>query len=68
MHMHVCVLAYVPMCNNNKVKEAMILRKSWGNIGEDKNEVNIVSCIYEILKKIRIHGTLIMRLIFLSHV
>lgn len=72
MNAHACVrvLTYVSVCKTTiiiEVEEAMSLRKSWGNIGEEENNINIV-LIYEILKilKVRTHGILMMRIIFLK--
>lgn len=47
MNAHACVgvLTYVSVCKTTiiiEVEEAMSLRKSWGNIGEDENNINIV--------------------------
>lgn len=47
MNAHACVgvLTYVSMCKTTiiiKVEEAMSLRKSWGNTGEEENDINIV--------------------------
>lgn len=47
MNAHACVrvLTNLSMCKTTiiiEVEEAMNLRKSWGNIGEEENDINIV--------------------------